>query len=124
MLTYDEHIDEAQSCLITAQRLDGEGKRWQSSEILWSAVKHSISAIAILTGQEHGKYQHKRAVVQALAAEFDDPYMAKSLKVAMQIHANADKGFLTETELRAKQQEVRYFIRLLLNIATDLTPPP
>ena len=124
MLTYDEHIAEAQSCLRTAERLDDEGKRWKSSEILWSAVKHSVSAIAIPTGQEYGKYQHKRAVVETLAAESDDPYLAKSLKVAMQIHANADKGFLSETELREKQQEVRYFIRQLLNIAATLTPPP
>ena len=124
MLTYDEHIAEAQSCLRTAQWLASEGRRWQASEILWSAVKHSVSAIAILTGQEYGKYQHKRAVVRRLAAESDDPYLAKSLKVAMQIHADADKGFLSETELREKQQEVRYFIRQLLNIATTLTPPP
>ena len=100
------------------------GQRRQASEILWSAVKHSVSATAILTGQEYGKYQHKRAVVRRLAAESDDPYLAKSLKVAMQIHADADKGFLSETELREKQQEVRYFIRQLLNIATTLTPPP
>lgn len=124
MMTCDEHIAEAQSCLRTAHWLDGEGKRWQVSEILWSAVKHSISAIAILTGQEYGKYQHKRAVVRRLAAESADPYLAKSLKVAMQIHADADKGFLSETELHEKQQEVRYFIRQLLNISTALTLPP
>lgn len=123
MITCDEHIAEAQSCLRTAYWLDGEGKRWQASEILWSAVKHSVSAVAILTGQEYGKYQHKRAVVRRLAAESGDAYLAKSLKVAMQIHADADKGFLSETELREKQQEVRYFIRQLLDI-TALTPPP
>ncbi len=122
MITCDEHIAEAHSCLRTAYWLDGEGKRWQASEILWSAVKHSVSAIAILTGQEYGKYQHKRAVVRRLAAESGDAYLAKSLKVAMQIHADADKGFLSETELREKQQEVRYFIRQLLDI-TAITPP-
>ena len=123
MITREEHIAEAQSCLQTAQRLGSEGKHWQASEILWSAVKHSVSAIAILTEQEYGKYQHKRAVVRWLAAESGNSDLEESLQVAMQIHADADKGFLTETELLTKQREVRYFIRHLLTIAaTSLAP--
>ena len=119
MITSEEHIAEAQSCLDTAQRLGGEGKYWQVSEILWSAVKHSINAVAILTGQEHGKYQHKRAVVRWMSAESGNSDPEESLKVALQIHADADKGFLTEKELLAKQREVRYFIRHLLTVATS-----
>ena len=71
MITGDEHIAEAQSCLRTAHWPDGEGKRWQASEILWSAVKHSVSAVAILTEQEYGKYQHKRAVVRRSSSDGD-----------------------------------------------------
>ena len=117
MLTRNEHIAEARSCLQTAEWLGSAGKRWQASEILWSAVKHSVSAVAILTEQEYGKYQHKRAVVRRLATETGNSDLTEYLKVAMQIHADSDKGFLSEVELLAKQREVRYFIRRLLTIA-------
>ena len=123
MITGDEHIAEAQSCLRTAHWPDGEGKRWQASEILWSAVTHSVSAIAILTEQEYGKYQHKRAVVRQMATKTGSSDLTEYLKVAMQIHADSDKVFLSEAELLSKQREVRCFIRRLLTIAVASRTP-
>ena len=124
MLTDEEHIAETRSCLQTVQYLTGLRRHLQASEILWSAVKHAVSAIAILNGQEYGKYQHKRAVVTDLASTRGDDQLKESLRVAMQIHADADKGFLDMRELLSKQRETWDFVATLLNIATELNTTP
>ena len=117
MMSDTEHIAETQSCLQTVQYLTALRRYLQASEILWSAVKHAISAVAIATGQEYGKYQHKRAVVRRLANGRNDDRLNRSLRVAMQIHADADKGFLDARDLSGKQRETWDFILLLLEIA-------
>ena len=124
MLTFAEHISAAADCLQISQELVTSGRRRQASDILWLAVKHAISAIAIATGQDYGKYQHKQAVVWRLASENNDPQLLASLKVAMRIHADADQGFLSILELVIRQRQTYSLVEQLLNIATTLTPPP
>ena len=124
MLTFAEHISAAADCLQISQELVTSGRRRPASDILWLAVKHAISAIAIATGQDYGKYQHKRAVVRRLAAETGNPQLLESLRVAMRIHADADQGFLSILELVIRQRQTYSLVELLLNIATDLIPPP
>lgn len=124
MLTFAEHISAAADCLQISQELVTSGRRRQASDILWLAVKHAISAIATATGQDYGKYQHKRAVVRRLAAETGNPQLLESLRVAMRIHADADQGFLSILELVIRQRQTYSLVELLLNIATDLIPPP
>lgn len=124
MLTFAEHISAAADCLQISQELVISGRRRPASDILWLAVKHAISAIAIAMGQDYGKYQHKRAVVRRLAAETGDDQLLASLKVAMRIHADADQGFLSILELVIRQRQTYSLVELLLNIATDLIPPP
>ena len=124
MMTDAEHILETQSCLQTVQYLTGLRRPLQASEILWSAVKHAISAIAIQTGQEYGKYQHKRAVVAEVATARGDEDLKKSLRVAMQIHADADKGFLNTPDLLDKQRETWDLILSLLQVAARLNNTP
>ena len=120
MLTAVEHTTEALDCLDISQRLVTRGRPRPASDILWLAVKHAISAIAIATGEDYGKYQHKRAVVRRLASERAEQSLADSLDVAMKIHADADQGFLTVAELLAWQQRTREFVQRLLNIATEI----
>ena len=129
MLTFAEHISEAADCLQISQELVTSGRRRQASDILWLAVKHAISAIAIATGQDYGKYQHKQAVVRRLADATGDDQLLASLKVAMRIHADADQGFLSILELVIRQRQTYSLVEQLLNIATEsnpatLTPPP
>ena len=124
MLTAVEHTREALDCLDISQRLVARGRLRPASDILWLAVKHAISAIAIATGEDYGKYQHKRAVVRRLASERAEQSLADSLDVAMKIHADADQGFLTVAELLAWQQRTREFVQRLLNIANQLNTTP
>lgn len=104
MLTAEEHSSEALLCLEISQRLIANGTLRPASDILWLAVKHSISTIGIAVGEDYGKYQHKRAIVRRLAAEYGDAQLANSLNVAMKIHADADQGFLTVAELTSWQR--------------------
>ena len=124
MLTFAEHISEVSDCLQISQELVTGGRRRQASDILWLAVKHAISAIAIATGQDYGKYQHKQAVVSRLADETGNPQFIESLKVAMRIHADADQGFLSILELVIRQRQTYSLVEQLLNISTVLTTPP
>ena len=124
MLTAVEHTRETLDCLDISQRLVARGRLRPASDILWLAVKHAISAIAIATGEDYGKYQHKRAVVRRLASELAEQSLADSLDVAMKIHADADQGFLTVAELLAWQQRTREFVQRLLNIANQLNTTP
>ena len=88
--------------------------------MLWLAVKYAINAIALATGQESGKYQHTRAVVTWLAEEIGEPELTRCLRVAMQLHADADKGFMDHIELLEFQVQTIYFVELLLTLATRL----
>ena len=124
MLTFAEHVGEASDCLQISQELVTSGRRRPASDILWLGVKHAISAIAIATAQDYGKYQHKRAVVRRLAAETGDQQLHDSLKVAMRIHADADLGFLSVVDLIIRQRQTYSLVERLLDIATALTPPP
>ena len=120
MLTAEEHSSEALVCLEISQRLIANGTLRPASDILWLAVKHSISTIGIATGEDHGKYQHQKAIVRRLAAEYDDEQLRDALNVAMKIHADADQGFLTVAELASWQQRTHIFAERLLNIATQI----
>ena len=117
MLTAEEHSSEALVCLEISQRLIANGTLRPASDILWLAVKHSISAIGVATGEDHGKYQHKKAIVRRLAAEYNDEQLSHGLNVAMKIHADADQGFLTVAELTSWQRRTHVLTERLLNIA-------
>ncbi len=116
MLTYDEHVTETLDCLQITRFLNERGWHRQASEILWSAVKHAINALAIATGQEYGKYQHKKAVVKRL----ENPALTEGLETAMRLHADSDKGFMSERELLFDQVTARLFVEQLLAIAAEL----
>lgn len=116
-MTCDEHIDEARDCLQTASELIGRNRRRQASEILWLAVKHAINALGILTNQDYGKYQHKKAVITG----WGNPDLTTRLKTAMRIHADADKRFLDEHDLITDQETTRLLVEQLLAIAAELS---
>ncbi len=124
MLTAEEHYNEALDCLDISQQLIANHRLRPASDILWLAVKHSISAIGLATGEDHGKYQHKRAIVRRLAADHDDERLGDALNVAMKIHADADQGFLTVAELTNWQRQTRIFVERLLNIASQINTTP
>ena len=119
-MTFDEYVIDARDCLEQARYFTGTGRRRIASEALWLAVKYAINAIALATGQESGKYQHKRAVVTWLAEEIGEPELTRCLRVAMQLHADADKGFMDHAELLEFQVQTIYFVELLLTLATRL----
>ena len=114
MLTAAEHAREASDCIEISHQLIARGRRRPASDVLWLAVKHAISVIGIATGQDYGKYQHKRAVVGWLADETNNADLNDSLKVAMRIHADADQGFLSVLELIIRQQQTLDFVGQLL----------
>jgi len=62
----------------------------------------------------------KKAVVFWLAAEIGEPELSEALRTAMQIHADADKGFMDTSELLEYQVQTGYFVDLLLEIAIRL----
>ncbi len=117
MLTGAEHAREALDCIQISHRLIARGRRRPASDILWLAVKHAISVIGIATGQDYGKYQHKRAVIRRLADETNNAELNDSLKVAMRVHADADQGFLSVLELIVRQQQTLDFAEHLLAIS-------
>ena len=124
MMTFDEYISDARDCVEQAKYLTETGRRRLASEALWLAVKYAINALALATGQESGKYQHKRAVVSWIAAEIGEPELTEALRAAMQIHADADKGVMDPHELLEYQVQTGYFVELILQIATRLNTTP
>lgn len=120
MMTFDEYVADARDCVAQAQHLTETGRRRLASEALWLAVKYAINALALATGREAGKYQHKKAVVTWLAAEIGEPELTEALRTAMQIHADADKGFMDLSDLLEYQVQTAYFVELLLEIAIGL----
>ena len=118
MLTAAEHTSEALDCIQISHQLIARGRRRPASDVLWLAVKHAISVIGIATGQDYGKYQHKRAVIRRLADETNNAELNDALKVAMRIHADADQGFLSVLELIVRQQQTLDFTEQLLAIAS------
>ena len=120
MLTSEEHRTEALVCLEIGQNLITNNRLRPASEMLWLVVKHAISTIGIATHQDYGKYQHKRAIVPRLAVEHDDERLHDALRVAMKIHADADQGYLTTSELIAWQQQTGVFAQRLLNNADQI----
>ncbi|MCY4558138.1 MAG: hypothetical protein OXF79_17560 [Chloroflexi bacterium] len=117
MLTGAEHASEALDCIQISHQLIARGHRRTASDVLWLGVKHAISVIAIATGQDYGKYQHKRSVIRRLADETNNAELNDSLKVAMRIHADADQGFLSTLELVLRQQQTLDFVERLLAIS-------
>ncbi len=117
MLTGADHAREALDCIQISHQLIARGRRRPASDILWLAVKHAISVIGIATGQDCGKYQHKRAVIRRLADETNNAELNDSLKVAMRVHADADQGFLSVLELIVRQQQTLDFAEHLLAIS-------
>ena len=117
MLTGAEHAKEALDCIEISHQLIARGRRRPASDVLWLAVKHAISVIGIATGQDYGKYQHKRAVIRRLADETNSEELNDSLNVAMRIHADADQGFLSVLELIVRQQQTLDFVERLLDMA-------
>ena len=124
MMTFDEYLAGARDCVEQAQYLTETGRRRLASEALWLAVKYAINAIALATDKESGKYQHKRAVVSWLATEIGEPELVEALRTAMQIHADADKGFMEQSDLLQYQVQTGYFVDLLLQVATRLNNTP
>ena len=120
MLTGEEHTSEALDCIQISHQLIARGRRRPASDVLWLAVKHAISVISIATGQDYGKYQHKRAVIRRLADQANNAELNDALRVAMRIHADADQGFLSFPELIVRQQQTLDFADYLLSIATRL----
>ena len=120
MLTGAEHASEALECIEISHQLIARGRRRPASDVLWLAVKHAISVIGITTGQDYGKYQHKRAVIRQLADESNDAELNDALKVAMRILADADQGFLSILELIVRQQQTLDFAERLLGMANRL----
>ncbi len=49
-----------------------------------------------------------------------EPELTEALRTAMQIHADAGKGFMEEHELLEYQMQTAYFVDLLLEIAIRL----
>lgn len=119
-MTFAEYVADARDCVQQAQYLTETGRRRLASEALWLAVKYAINALALATGQQSGKYQHKKAVVSWLAAEIGEPELREALRTAMQIHADADRGFMEASELLEYQVQTSYFVELLLEIAIRL----
>lgn len=119
-MTLAEYVADARDCVEQAQYLTENGRRRLASEALWLAVKYAVNALALATDQESGKYRHKKAVVSWLAAEIGEPELSEALRTAMQIHADAYKGFMDTSELLEYQVETRYFVELLLEIAIRL----
>ena len=120
MITFHEYVADARDCVEQAHYLTETGRRRLASEALWLAVKYAINALALATNQESGKYQHKKTVVSWLAGEIGEPQLTEALRTAMQIHADADKGFMDEHELLEYQMQTTYFVDLLLEIAIRL----
>lgn len=119
-MTFDEYVADARDCVDQAQYLTETGRRRLASEALWLAVKYAINALALATDQQSGKYQHKKAVVSWLAEEIGEPELTEALRTAMQIHADADKGFMEDHELLEYQYQTAYFVDMLLQIAIRL----
>ena len=124
MMTFDEYVAGARDCVGQSRYLTETGRRRLASEALRLDVKYAINALASATDQESGKYQHKRAVVSWLATEIGEPELVEALRTAMQIHADADKGFMEESDLLQYQVQTGYFVDLLLQVATRLNNTP
>ena len=87
------------------------------SEMMWGAAMHSVNAVAMRRGWNHGKYVHKMVAVERLAAEYADNGLIDGFLTARrQLHPNFDKGFLSDVQLQNARQVVERFVVRMLEI--------
>ena len=119
-MTFDQYVADARDSVEQAKCLSETGRRRLASEALWLEGKYAINALAMATGQDSGKYRHKKAVVSWLATEIGEPELSEALRTAMRIHTHADQGFMDTSELLEYQVQTGYFVEMILEIAIRL----
>ncbi len=117
-MTPNDHIRMVASCLQAAEQMLASGENLLASEMLWGAAIHSVNAVAMQRGWDHGKYSHKSDVVDRLADQYEDSVLTGGFWAARhRLHPNFDKGFLTEAQFNDYRQDVQHFVDRMLEIA-------
>ena len=112
--TVEEHVQIARSFLANADREFDAGDQLQGSEKLWGAATHAATALAKQRGWRFGKATARRAAVDRLAEEENDPSLSDGYWGAEQFHANFYHDFMEDHTIERGRPVVARFVNRIL----------
>ena len=112
--TVEEHVQIARSFLANADREFDAGDQLQGSEKLWGAATHAVTALAKQRGWRFGKATARRAAVDRLAEEENDPSLSDGYWGAEQFHANFYHDFMEDHTIERGRPVVARFVNRIL----------
>ena len=101
-MTSTEHIETAKQFLADSDREFLDGDELQASEKLWGAASHAVMAIAEQRGLSYGSHREMKILAQALADEYDDPFL---------------HGFMEDFQIQGDRPVVHEFTSRVLELA-------
>lgn len=115
-MTSAEHIETAKQFLADSDREFLDGDELQASEKLWGAASHAVMAIAEQRGLSYGSHREMKILAQALADEYDDPFLHAGFSTAEKFHANFYHGFMEDFQIQGDRPVVHEFTARVLDL--------
>ena len=109
-MTVDQHLRTALLFLEHSDREFAAGDELQGSEKLWGAASQSVMAFCKQRGWNFGKSNARKAAVQRLADEYDEPLLVSDFSVADKFHANFYHHFMEDEDVQRDRALVHRFV--------------
>ena len=116
-MTSAEHIETAKQFLADSDREFLDGDELQASEKLWGAASHAVMAIAEQRGLRYRNHKELKILAQALADEYDDPFLRAGFSTAEKFHANFYHGFMEDFQIQGDRPVVHEFTSRVMELA-------
>lgn len=119
-MTVDEHMRTALEFLANSDRELAAGDILQSSEKLWGAVSHAVTAVAKSRGSLFAKTAHRQHIVRSVAVEYDSPDLLNCYKAAQKLHANFYQGYMSNSDIRLNREGAQRLVQFMGDVVAAL----
>ena len=114
--TVEDHAHKAQEFLEHSDQRFAAGDEAQGSEKLWGAASQAVMAVAKQSGWRYGKSNARRAAVDRLAEDANDPTLPSLYAIAETFHASFYHEFMDDDVLENQRPMVHQFVHRLLAV--------
>ena len=115
-MTVDEHIRTALLFLEHSDQEFAAGDELQGSEKLWGAASQSVMGFCKQRGWRAGKSNARKAAVQRMADEYDEPLLVSDFSVADKFHANFYHHFMEDEDIERDRPLVHRFVQRVVTL--------
>jgi hypothetical protein len=109
-----DHALTVQDFLTASDREFAVGDVLQSSEKLWGAAAHAITAVAKQRGLEHGTHRTMINSARQIADEVDDERLRSGILAARHFHSNFYNGTMEPEDVDYDRPLVHRYVALML----------